>query len=99
MQRVSSKCITIGCPNTAQGLLCPGCSAHKAGERSLQAGAAGCSHGHSLTGDFDMIKRLLPAYAGGHPQEGYMLDICKTCLQELPERPYNASRYRTASRH
>jgi hypothetical protein len=48
-----------------------------------------CMHMHSITGDFGMILRLLPDYAGGHPQQGYMLDICKACLKELPERPYS----------
>jgi hypothetical protein len=48
-----------------------------------------CMHMHSITGDFGMILRLLPDYTGGHPQPGYMLDICKACLKELPERPYS----------
>jgi hypothetical protein len=39
-----------------------------------------------------MIKRLLPEYMGGHAQPGYMLDVCKMCLQELQERPYNPVR-------
>ena len=48
-----------------------------------------CNHSHSITGDFAVVKRLLPEYVGGHPQAGYMLDVCKECLTELPERPYN----------
>lgn len=99
MQQLLMKCITIDCPNTAQGLLCPSCSAKEATERLVQAGLGGCTHNHSVTGDFEMIKRLLPAYQGGPPQDGYMLDICKDCLKELHERPYNTSRHRMTSRH
>ena len=53
--------------------------------------ASTCKHAHSVTGDFGLVQRLLPEYNGGHPQPGYMLDICKICLKELPERPYNPS--------
>jgi hypothetical protein len=40
-----------------------------------------------------MIVRILPAYKGGHPQPGYMLDVCKECLKELQERPYYPMRH------
>jgi hypothetical protein len=59
-----------------------------------QANLNSCDHSHSITGEYDVIKRLLPGYTGGPAQEGYMLDICKSCLIALPERPYNANRYR-----
>jgi hypothetical protein len=49
-----------------------------------------CAHGHSITGSFEQIQRLLPDFKGEQPQPGYMLDICKTCLQVLRERPYDS---------
>jgi hypothetical protein len=69
-------------------------SPHKASPESLQAQAAKgrCAHGHSITGPYETIKRFLPEYMGGHPQSGYMLDVCKMCFQELQERPYNPTR-------
>jgi len=86
------KCITPGCPNMTYHLRCLSCSAEEANRRVLEAAEGKCIHSHSITGDYEMVKRLLPEYKGGHPQDGYMLDVCKTCLTELPERPYNPGR-------
>lgn len=58
----------------------------------LQPTQSDCEHSHSITGDYKMIKRLLPEYQGGQSQPGFMLDVCKACLQELRERPYSPSR-------
>lgn len=99
IQPTTKKCTTSGCINPAQGLLCPSCMAREANGRLLHSADGSCLHNHSITGDFELVKRLLPTYTGGPPQEGYMLDICKTCLKELPERPYNANRNRQISRH
>lgn len=82
------KCMTPGCPNMSRHLHCLSCSAQEASRRLLQAAEGTCSHIHSITGDYGMVRRLLPEYKGGHPQPGYMLDVCKACLKELPERPY-----------
>jgi len=92
MASTAPKCATPNCPNTSYRLHCPSCLAQQASERLLRAGQGACIHGHSITGDFDMILRLLPAYTGGHPQPGYMLDVCGECLKELEERPYNPGR-------
>ena len=70
----------------------PSYSAQESSQRSLQAKEDDCDHRHSITGDYQMVKRLLPEYRGGQPQPGYMLDVCKACLKELPERPYSPSR-------
>lgn len=59
---------------------------------ALRVPQGACVHGHSITGSFEQIKRLLPDFAGEQPQPGYMLDICKTCLQVLRERPYESRR-------
>jgi hypothetical protein len=56
------------------------------------ASQGACAHGHSITGSFEQIQRLLPDFRGEQPQPGYMLDICKTCLQVLRERPYDSRR-------
>jgi hypothetical protein len=97
MRQVICKCDTIDCPSLAQGLCCPGCSAPETTGELPQISAGSCGHFHSITGEYEVIKRLLPGYTGGPPQEGYMLDICKSCLMALPERPYNANRYRQKS--
>jgi hypothetical protein len=97
MQNRLGKCVTPNCPNMSHHLLCLSCSAEEASRRSLLAKAGVCTHSHSITGDYGMIMRLLPEYKGGLPQSGYMLDVCKSCLKELHERPYNATR--PASRH
>ena len=86
------KCMTPDCTNMSYHLHCLSCSAREAGRRMLLAAEGICAHNHSITGDYEMIKRFLPEYKGGHPQPGYMLDVCKACLQELPERPYNPGR-------
>lgn len=96
MLHTTAKCLTPGCPNTSYRLHCPSCLAQEASTRLLQADEGICTHRYSVTGDYEMIKRLVPEYAGGHPQPGYMLDVCKTCLKELQERPYNPGR---ATRH
>ena len=80
------RCITPNCPNTSYSLHCPSCLARQAGRTPGEQGA--CAHTHSITGDLALIQRLLPGYAGGEPQHGYMLDVCKTCLTALQERPY-----------
>ena len=87
-----SKCTTPGCNNLSYHLHCLSCSAQDARARSLQAADGVCAHGHSITGEYETIKRFLPEYMGGHAQPGFMLDVCKTCLQELEERPYNPVR-------
>jgi hypothetical protein len=92
MQETAAKCVTPNCPNLSHHLRCIPCSALEVSRRSLQAALGICAHNHSITGDYEMIVRLLPAYKGGHSQPGYMLDVCKSCLKELQERPYNASR-------
>lgn len=86
------RCMTPNCSNMSHHLHCLSCSAQEAGARLLKAADGICAHGHSITGDYDMIKRLLPEYEGGHSQPGYMLDVCKACLQELQERPYKQVR-------
>ncbi|MEO8286164.1 MAG: hypothetical protein ABI670_06975 [Chloroflexota bacterium] len=95
-QPVLVKCLTPGCPNRSYGPICPSCLAgSQASEVTRQTTGvdqATCPHTHSVTGDFPMVKRLLPDYRGGQPETGYMLDICKTCLKALPERPYNPIR-------
>src|SRR6476659_7167496 len=83
------RCRTPGFPNLSHHLYCLSCSAAEASLRSLLALEGSCKHGNSVIGDYGMIKRLLPEYTGGEPQKGYMLDVCKACLKELPERPYN----------
>jgi hypothetical protein len=88
------KCITLNCPNMSLHLRCLICSAQDASRRSLQAAEGTCAHSHSITGDYGMIMRLLPEYKGGHPQPGYMLDVCAVCLTELRERPYHPTPYR-----
>lgn len=88
------KCLIPSCPNMSQYLYCLTCSAENARRRSLQAAEGSCAHGHSVTGDYGMIMRLLPEYKGGHPHLGYMLDVCKACLTELPERPCHPTAYR-----
>ena len=89
-----ANCSTPHCPNSTYRLRCDTCLAQEASHKVLQSHQAGCTHGHSITGDYEMVIRLLPEYSGAHPQPGYMLDVCKECLRELNERPYNASRYR-----
>jgi hypothetical protein len=97
MEDSPTKCVTPDCPNMTDALLCTPCLALEASQRSPQAVQETCAHGHSVIGDFDMIIRLLPEYKGGHSQPGYMLDVCKACLMELQERPYNPMRaYRQA---
>ena len=81
-------CMTPNCPNMSHHLHSLSCSTQEANARLLKSAADICGHGHSITGDYDMIKRLLPEYEGGHSQPGYMLDVCKACLKELQERPY-----------
>src|SRR2546422_8767916 len=92
MQDTPAKCVTPNCPNMSYHLRCISCSALEVSRRSLQVAQGTCAHSHSMTGDFGMVMRLLPEYKGGHPQPGYMLDVCKACLKELQERPYNATR-------
>lgn len=92
MYNKPAKCKTPGCLNMSYHIHCLSCSAQEASRRAMLAAEGICSHGHSITGDYEMIKRFLPDYNGGHPQPGYMLDVCKTCSQELQERPYNPSR-------
>ena len=87
-------CRTPNCQSMSYHSYCLSCSAQEAKRMSLQAMEETCAHGHSITGDFGMIMRFLPEYKGNHPQPGYMLDVCKACLQELQERPYNAARAR-----
>jgi hypothetical protein len=91
-------CMTPNCPNMSHHLHCLSCSAQEASAKLLKAAAGICGHGHSITGDYDMIMRLLPEYKGGHSQPGYMLDVCKACLQELQERPYRQVRRTSAHR-
>ena len=85
-------CMTPNCPNMSNHPYCLSCSAIEASARLLQASAGLCTHGHSITGEYETIKRFLPEYMGGHAQPGFMLDVCKSCLQELQERPYNPTR-------
>ena len=92
MYNEPSKCTTPNCQNMAYHLHCLSCSAKQARARALQAAKGPCAHAHSVTGEYEMIKRFLPEYKGGHAQPGYMLDVCKTCLQELHQRPYNPVR-------
>ena len=92
MHDTLTKCATPDCPNMSYHTLCLTCSAQEATRKLQHASEGVCTHGHSITGDYDMIKRLLPDYKGSEPQPGYMLDVCKICLQELPERPYNPTR-------
>jgi hypothetical protein len=93
------RCITPYCPNTSHSSKCPSCLTQEASRPPLQGEQGACTHTHSITGDLAMIQRLLPGYAGGEPQHGYMLDVCKTCLKALPERPYNpAPLYRPSRR-
>jgi hypothetical protein len=87
-------CATPNCPNMSNHAHCLSCSAQEVSRRSLQAAEGTCLHGHSVTGDYGMIMRMLPEYKGHHPQAGYMLDVCKACLQELEERPYKPGRPR-----
>ncbi|MDQ6694366.1 MAG: hypothetical protein M3014_08075 [Chloroflexota bacterium] len=87
-----AKCATPGCPNTSYRQHCPSCLAEEANQRLVNAAAGECIHGHSVTGDYDMIVRLLPAYSGGPPEPGFLLDVCKTCLKVLQERPCNPVR-------
>lgn len=97
MYQKPAQCMTPNCPNMSRHLHCPSCSAKEASLRLLQATEGSCAHGHSITGPYELIKRFLPEYKGGHSQPGYMLDVCKTCLQELQERPYTP--IRPARRH
>lgn len=92
MENEPSKCRTANCLNTSYHLYCLSCSAKEVSARSLQAAVGHCMHGHSVTGPYETIKRLLPDYMGSHAQPGYMLDVCKLCLQVLQERPYNPVR-------
>jgi hypothetical protein len=85
-------CATPNCQNLSNHVLCLSCSAQEVSHRLLQAAEGTCLHGHSITGDYGMIMRLLPEYQGSQPQAGYMLDVCKICLQELRERPYRPGR-------
>ncbi len=85
-------CKTPNCPSMSHHLYCLSCSAQEVKRKSLKALEGICVHGHSITGDYEMIKRFLPEYEGSHPQLGYMLDVCKGCLQELQERPYVPAR-------
>ena len=85
-------CITPNCPNMSYHVHCLSCSAQEVSRMSLQEAEGTCMHGHSITGDYGMIKRLLPEYEGSYPQSGYMLDVCKACLRELEERPYYPQR-------
>ena len=92
MPHTTTKCATPGCTNTSYRLHCPSCLAQEAGRRLLRADDGSCMHAHSITGNFDMVRRLLPEYVGGPPQKGYILDVCKSCFQELEERPENPGR-------
>src|SRR6478609_3559208 len=85
-------CATPNCTNKSYHTYCLSCSAQEATRQALEAAEGTCRHDHSITGDYGMIMRLLPEYKGSEPQPGYMLDVCKTCLQELQERPYNPPR-------
>jgi hypothetical protein len=89
-------CTTPGCANMSHHVHCLNCSAQEVSRTSLLAAEGTCLHAHSITGDYGMITRLLPDYGGSHPQPGFMLDVCKVCLQELQERPYYPSRHRRA---
>lgn len=89
MHNEQVKCMTPGCPNMTYYVQCLSCSAQEVRRKLLQAAEGTCAHDHSITGDYGMVRRLLPEYQGGHPQSGYMLDVCKACLKELPERPYS----------
>ncbi len=93
----SSKRATPNYPKTALPIRCDTSFAQGASQ-TLHATQGTCAHGHSITGSFEQIKRLLPGFAGKQPQPGYMLDICKTCLQVLRERPYNSRRPATRLR-
>ena len=97
MRQIICKRNTIDCPHLAHGSCCPDCSAPETIGELPPISAGSCAHVHSITGEYELIKRLLPGYTGGPSQEGYMLDICKSCLKALPERPYNANRYRQKS--
>jgi hypothetical protein len=90
----STQCTTPGCPNETYGPRSLACLAREERERALREVQDNCLHTHSITGDFSMVQRLLPEYRGGHPQPGYMLDVCKACLKELPERSYTPSPFR-----
>jgi hypothetical protein len=92
MYNKPGKCMTPNCLNTTHHLLCLSCSAKEQSRKAMEAALGLCIHNHSITGDYDMIMRFLPEYKGGPPQDGYMLDICKSCLQPLQERPYNPVR-------
>lgn len=93
MSRVpTAKCATPDCPNKSYRLHCPSCLAEEVAQRLLRADTGACMHGHSITGSFETIQRLLPEYTGGPPQPGYILDICKLCLMELRERPIDPGR-------
>lgn len=98
MQNSSQLCLTPSCPNSAHDSFCPVCMATKVSGESPEMHDNACTHLISVTGDFGLIKRLLPEYAGGEPLPGYMLDICKTCLKELPERPYAPTYHRYTNR-
>jgi len=99
MSNAAVKCMTTDCPNMTYHLHCLACSAQEASRRLLRAAEGHCVHGHSITGDYGMVMRLLPEYKGGQPQDGYMLDVCKDCLQELQERPYNPVYQSRGRRH
>jgi hypothetical protein len=92
MYNKPAKCMTPNCPNMSYHIHCLSCSAQEASARALQAAAGLCTHRHSIVGEYEVIKRFLPEYMGGRSQPGYMLDVCKSCLQELQERPYNPTR-------
>jgi hypothetical protein len=94
---ISNKCATPGCTNISSHLHCPSCLAQEVSSKLLRAAEGACIHTHSVTGNFDMVRRLLPEYAGGPPQKGYVLDVCKACLKELEERPENPGAW--ARRH
>jgi|tagenome__1003787_1003787.scaffolds.fasta_scaffold19150798_1 hypothetical protein len=99
MQNKLAKCVTPNCPNMSYHVRCLSCSIEEASRKSQQAAEGICIHSHSITGDIGMVMRLLPEYKGGPPQPGYMLDVCKACLKELEERPYNAYAMHLARRH
>lgn len=88
MHETPIKCATPTCPNTTHHLLCLSCSALEVSRKLFEATEGVCTHAHSITGDHGMVMRMLPEYKGGRPQPGYMLDVCKMCMQELQERPY-----------
>ena len=94
MRNTLVQCLTPGCPNMSHHTYCLSCSAQEARQRLLENEEGGCEHTHSITGDYAMVKRFLPEYSGGHPQHGYMLDVCKECMKELAERPYYPSYHR-----